>query len=96
MISQTKVSFDEHTIKDLLMILDMFRAMKNSTLSRETAFAVNVGASSKATEATWHVLEPSDVISIIGMLNGGSATSAIGNIGAASVVGGGVPETKSE
>jgi trehalose 6-phosphate synthase/phosphatase len=72
----------------------MFRAMKDSSLSRETAFAVNVGASSKTTEAAWHVLEPSDVISIIGMLNGGSTSSAIGNVGAVSVVAGEVPEPK--
>jgi trehalose 6-phosphate synthase/phosphatase len=49
---------------------DMFRALKNSGLSKDRVFAVTVGPSSKLTLADWHLLEPSDVISSIALLNG--------------------------
>jgi trehalose 6-phosphate synthase/phosphatase len=40
----------------------MFRALLRSKLAKEEVFAVTVGASSKKTLATWHLLEPRDVI----------------------------------
>jgi trehalose 6-phosphate synthase/phosphatase len=69
----------------------MFRALMQSDQPRETLFATTVGASSKQTLATWHLLEPADVISVLGLLNGNSDTS---NVGAVSVVEGNVPEAK--
>nr|OQO20864.1 hypothetical protein B0A51_12113 [Rachicladosporium sp. CCFEE 5018] len=62
---------------------DMFRSLRASSLQAENIFACTVGASSKQTIATWHLLEPSDVISAIALLNG--STDA-GNAGAVSVV----------
>lgn len=50
----------------------MFRALRNSDLPQEHIFSVTVGASSKQTLASWHLLEPADVIATIGMLNGTS------------------------
>lgn len=47
------------------MFLDMFRALLRSSLPRNEVFAVTVGASSKKTLATWHLLEPWDVIAAI-------------------------------
>ncbi|OKL63458.1 hypothetical protein UA08_02071 [Talaromyces atroroseus] len=51
---------------------DMFRALRHSDLPPEHIFSVTVGASSKQTLASWHLLEPADVIATIGMLNGTS------------------------
>ncbi|KAF1356607.1 alpha,alpha-trehalose-phosphate synthase-like protein subunit Tps2 [Delphinella strobiligena] len=68
---------------------DMFRSLRNSTLPKEHVFSVTVGASSKQTLASWHLLEPSDVISAIQLLNGSTDG---GNVGPASVVEGTVPE----
>lgn len=48
---------------------DMFRALNESTLAKESFFACTVGPSSKKTCASWHLLEPNDVITSIGMLN---------------------------
>lgn len=48
----------------------MFRTMGQSTLPEEHRFAVTVGAKTKQTLAGWHLLEPSDVISVIALLNG--------------------------
>ncbi|KLJ10610.1 trehalose 6-phosphate synthase [Blastomyces silverae] len=48
---------------------DMFRALVNSNLPRDRVFSVTVGASSKQTLASWHLLEPADVIATIAMLN---------------------------
>ena len=47
------------------MLLDMFRALLRCNLPRNEVFAVTVGASSKKTLATWHLLEPRDVIAAI-------------------------------
>jgi trehalose 6-phosphate synthase/phosphatase len=69
----------------------MFRALRKSPLSVEEMFPVTVGASSKQTLANWHLLEPSDVIQCLAMLNGDATSS---NIGAVSVVDGAVPELK--
>ena len=49
---------------------DMFRALNQSTLPDENVFAVTVGPSSKQTLAKWHVLDPSDVIGVIGLCIG--------------------------
>jgi trehalose 6-phosphate synthase/phosphatase len=46
----------------------MFRILKASTLPEENVFAVTVGPSSKQTLAKWHVLDPADVLSIVGMV----------------------------
>ncbi|KAH8688850.1 putative alpha,alpha-trehalose-phosphate synthase subunit Tps2 [Talaromyces proteolyticus] len=51
---------------------DMFRALRDSDLPADHVFSVTVGASSKQTLASWHLLEPADVISTIGMLNNSS------------------------
>lgn len=48
----------------------MFRTLRQSDLPEEHRFAVTVGAKTKQTLATWHLLEPPDVISVIAMLNG--------------------------
>ena len=47
----------------------MFRALLRSSLPKNEVFAVTVGASSKKTLATWHLLEPRDVIAAITSLN---------------------------
>ena len=70
---------------------DMFRALKASTLPRDNVFSCTVGPSSKQTEANWHLLEPSDVISTVGMLNGSADD---GNAGPMAVVDGVVPESR--
>lgn len=49
---------------------DMFRALLKFDLSSDHVYPVTVGASSKQTAASWHLLEPADVISTIAMLNG--------------------------
>lgn len=62
----------EHTLRTaiLTVIPDMFRTLRQSKLPEEHRFAVTVGAKTKQTLATWHLLEPSDVISVIALLNG--------------------------
>jgi trehalose 6-phosphate synthase/phosphatase len=50
----------------------MFRALKKSNLPPDHVYSVTVGASSKQTEASWHLLEPADVISALHMLNSNS------------------------
>ncbi|KAE9970204.1 hypothetical protein BLS_005008 [Venturia inaequalis] len=68
---------------------DMFRALKQSELPSGNVFSVTVGASSKQTLASWHLLEPHDVISCISLLNGSIDNE---NVGAVSVVDGTIPE----
>ncbi|KAK7533266.1 alpha,alpha-trehalose-phosphate synthase-like protein subunit Tps2 [Phyllosticta citribraziliensis] len=70
---------------------DMFRALRRSNLPQDHVFSVTVGASSKQTLASWHLLEPSDVISVVALLNG---SADAGNIGAVAVVDGTVPESR--
>ncbi|OCK96538.1 glycosyltransferase family 20 protein [Cenococcum geophilum 1.58] len=70
---------------------DMFRSLRQSKLPPDHVFSVTVGASSKQTLANWHLLEPSDVISVVSLLNG--STDA-GNVGAVAVVEGSVPESR--
>ena len=60
---------------------DMFRALRDTDLPKDKVFTVTVGASSKQTLATWHLLEPSDVIATVALLNG---SVSIGDLGAAS------------
>lgn len=69
----------------------MFRSLNSSKLPHEHVFAVTVGASSKQTLAQWHLLEPSDVISTLALLNGHSDA---GNVGAIAVVDGSVPDSR--
>ena len=47
----------------------MFRALLNTDLPKDQVFAVTVGASSKRTLASWHLLAPADVIASIAALN---------------------------
>ncbi|KAF1809419.1 hypothetical protein P152DRAFT_403357 [Eremomyces bilateralis CBS 781.70] len=71
---------------------DMFRSLRNCRLPSSQVFSVTVGASSKQTHASWHLLEPSDVISVIQLLNG---SADAGNVGAVAVVDGGhIPDTR--
>ncbi|KAF2495215.1 hypothetical protein BU16DRAFT_527089 [Lophium mytilinum] len=70
---------------------DMFRSLRHSKLPTDHVFSVTVGASSKQTLASWHLLEPSDVISVISLLNG---SADAGNVGAVAVVEGTVPESR--
>lgn len=59
---------------------DMFRALGASDLPHEHVFAVTVGASSKQTLASYHLLEPSDVISAIALLNGSADAGDVGTV----------------
>ncbi|KAI9746004.1 MAG: threalose-6-phosphate phosphatase [Claussenomyces sp. TS43310] len=68
---------------------DMFRALHASNLPDDHIFTVTVGASSKMTLAHWHLLEPSDVISTIGLLTGQETSMA--EVGPLSVVEGKLP-----
>lgn len=70
---------------------DMFRALNASSLPRDSVFSCTVGASSKQTDASWHLLEPSDVISTIAMLNGVTDDKTLGPV---SVVDGYMPEKR--
>lgn len=70
---------------------DMFRALNASDLPKQTIFACAVGASSKQTLASWHLLEPSDVISAIGLLNGAADDA---NVGAIASLDGSVPDSR--
>lgn len=69
----------------------MFRALRSSGLPEDDVFTVTVGPSSKQTLARWHLLESTDVISAIALLNG---QSDAGNVGAVAVVDGAVPESR--
>ncbi|THC95469.1 hypothetical protein EYZ11_005063 [Aspergillus tanneri] len=48
---------------------DMFQALGKFDLPSDHVYSVTVGASSKQTAASWHLLEPADVIETISMLN---------------------------
>jgi trehalose 6-phosphate synthase/phosphatase len=58
----------------------MFRSIRKCQLDPDMAFPVSVGASSKQTLANWHLLEPADVIQVLGMLNGDPSPSNIGSM----------------
>lgn len=53
---------------------DMFRALRDYDLPSDHVFSVTVGASSKQTLASWHLLEPADVIATVAMLNSSSCS----------------------
>lgn len=55
----------------------MFRALRATKLPQDHVFSVTVGASSKQTLASWHLLEPSDVIATVALLNGSASGSSI-------------------
>jgi trehalose 6-phosphate synthase/phosphatase len=69
---------------------DMFRALNGSKLNPDHVFTVTVGASSKLTLANWHLLEPTDVISSVALLNGGDGSVA--DLGPLAIVEGKIPE----
>jgi len=70
----------------------MFRSLRQSKLPKDHVFSATVGASSKQTLASWHLVEPSDVISVLSLLNG---SADVGNVGAVAVVdGGAIPESR--
>lgn len=52
-----------------MLDVDMFRALGKFDLPTDHVFSVTVGASSKQTAASWHLLEPADVIETVTMLN---------------------------
>lgn len=80
------------TIQTRLTIAsDMFRSLRQSKLSPDYMFSCTVGASSKQTLASWHLLEPSDVVSAISLLNG---SADAGNVGAVAVVEGTVSDSR--
>jgi trehalose 6-phosphate synthase/phosphatase len=54
------------------VLIDMFRALQKFDLPQDHVYSVTVGASSKQTDASWHLLEPADVISALQMLNSNS------------------------
>ncbi|EME42274.1 glycosyltransferase family 20 protein [Dothistroma septosporum NZE10] len=70
---------------------DMFRSLRQSKLPEDHRFAVTVGAKTKQTLATWHLLEPVDVISVVALLNGSTDG---GNAGAVAIVDGAVLDTR--
>lgn len=67
----------------------MFRALLNCKLPQDYIFSCTVGASSKQTLASWHLLEPSDVIATVALLNG---SADAGDLGALALVDGKAPE----
>lgn len=69
---------------------DMFRALNVSGLPEEHVFTVTIGASSKMTLAHWHLLEPADVISSVGLLVGESESEA--DLGSVALLAGHIPD----
>lgn len=67
----------------------MFRSLRQSKLPPDHVFSVTVGASSKQTLASWHLLEPAEVLSVISLLNG---SPDIDNVSTVAVADGAVPE----
>jgi trehalose 6-phosphate synthase/phosphatase len=84
-------SFQPRLSSNMLTLSDMFRSLRQSKLPTDHVFSVTVGASSKQTLASWHLVEPADVISVISLLNG---SADAGNVGAVAVVDGEVPESR--
>ena len=78
MISQMKVGtrWISHVLFEADIFIDMFRSLSMSKLPLESVFSVTVGTSSKKTLASWHLLEPTDVVNTIAMLNGQGTSSA--------------------
>jgi len=48
----------------------MFRSLRRANLPPNHVFAVTIGAASKMTLASWHLLEPEDVIDTLASLVG--------------------------
>jgi len=48
----------------------MFRSLRRANLPSNHVFAVTIGAASKMTLASWHLLEPEDVIDTLASLVG--------------------------
>lgn len=63
----------------------MFRSLRSSKLPEGDVFAVTIGAASKQTLASYHVLEPADVISAIEALNKSGSANAKSSGGAPAV-----------
>jgi trehalose 6-phosphate synthase/phosphatase len=57
----------------------MFRALRQSELPPDNVFTVTVGPSSKQTLAAWHVLEPTEILSTIGLLTGNAESRDVGD-----------------
>lgn len=55
------------------VLTDMFRALKKFDLPQDHVYSVTVGASSKQTDASWHLLEPADVIGTVQTLYSSSS-----------------------
>ncbi|KAF2134873.1 glycosyltransferase family 20 protein [Dothidotthia symphoricarpi CBS 119687] len=70
---------------------DMFRSLRQSKLPTDHVFSVTVGASSKQTLASWHLVEPSDVISVVSLLNGSADAGSAGIVAGEDMV---VPEPR--
>lgn len=70
-------------------ITDMFRTLKSSKLPEGDVFAVTVGASSKQTLASYHVLEPADVIAAVEALNRAGVAAGSGAVKSSAGAGGG-------
>ena len=70
----------------------MFGSLRDSKLPAENVFSVTVGPSSKQTKASYHLLDPKDVIESIAMLNGSSIETSnagpVALVDAKSLVGG--------
>lgn len=49
--------------------LDMFRALRNSGLPKNTVYSVTIGESQKLTDAEWILADPTEVLATIIMLN---------------------------
>ncbi|MCJ1435422.1 threalose-6-phosphate phosphatase [Xylographa pallens] len=60
-----------------VLLRDMFRTLRATKLPQENVFSVTVGASSKQTLASWHLLEPADVIAAVALLNGNVSGSNV-------------------
>lgn len=54
----------------MTIIIDMFRSLRRANLPPNHVFAVTIGAASKMTLASWHLLEPEDVIDTLASLVG--------------------------
>lgn len=54
----------------LISLSDMFRALHDSGLPKNTVYSVTIGESQKLTDADWILSDPTEVIATIMMLNG--------------------------
>lgn len=93
---------DDFTDEDMFRSLNGLSAPEEAKVQPDHVFTVTVGASTKATLARWHLLEPEDVIDAVALLAGvgssGTGASAGGalsmgevNLAALSTVEGRLP-----